>query len=512
MESLGHALLSDIQKNDTKFGLRDLVDFANLVMGDFWDRQKKEIDGQKLVQEDQTIPENISSWMMPFYCYWKSAELYNMIGDYRDEKRSYGQIMHLLEIYFNHNKDNILQKEQDGLLEQLLDFSKYVRGLQIKAVNSLYEHINVLEKGVISGWLGVASEELDSRYLSFYSDIEEVDYCYYRFVVAYCKCKNSNGGKVAGIMLRGIERNAVYQNATLSAMINKHRLILQMYKYYLEEFSNRCGGNGEFNSLLDVEPDIVDRFIEKDSALNCVNLETDADDLDVVRAFLEQEKNKERVLQCEGPCENFKNCKHFEHCTAFKKREDFKNCKDCKKCENCKKYENYKMYKFRLLNEILLESVQRSDEIMRRMVGPLQVTTLFNHTFQANVYSNYMVFLKLYKQLEMYYEKNKNKLNVQFRQIDFGKVKYADERYLAERTLQSYANVRGCHQQKQAYRDLMHQLYFLEDDFNNETIQFYLATERVSLSDIAKKERELKQYLYSKEVIFEDLRHYGGEI
>ena len=142
---------------------------------------------------------------------------------------------------------------------------------------------------------------------------------------------------------------------------------------------------------------------------------------------------------------------------------------------------------------------------MRRMVGPLQVTTLFNHTFQANVYSNYGIFLKLYKQLEMYYEKNKNKLNVQFRQIDFGKVKYADERYLAERTLQSCVSVQGCHQKKQSYRDLIRQLCFLEDDFNNETIQFYLATERVALSGIVKKEKKIKRF------IREELRIYGGD-
>ena len=305
------------------------------------------------------------------------------------------------------------------------------------------------------------------------------------------------------MMLQVIVRNRAHQNATLSTMINRHRLILQIYKFYLEDFFKRCGGKGGFESPLDVEPGIVERFIDLDSELGYVDVNTNMEGIAVVKTFLEQEKDKSGKSHDEGPCENFKNCKHFGQCKNFKKRDDFKNCKDCKECENCKRYGGYVIYKFRLLNEILQEAIQRSNEIMKRMVGPLQVTTLFNYTFQGNVYGNYGIFLKLYKQLEDYYNKHRELLKNHFHPIDFDKVRYADEDYLSERILQSYVKVQECHQHKRAYQDLIQQLYFLEDDFNNETIQFYLATERVTLPETEEKERKYSAHLFSQKVIWE---------
>lgn len=182
---------------------------------------------------------------------------------------------------------------------------------------------------------------------------------------------------------------------------------------------------------------------------------------------------------------------------------------------------------------------------------PLRNTTLFNNSFKGDIYYHLIRFTHLYKQLYCYYSyghghdaKKERSLDVYLsnskiegwnfpdgrlvattrstgdssvtlysvnhpadinqRRLDFLKrMTYASKRsnpsktikvYLAENAIHYYTKAWQVHHQGKSYQMLIRNLHFLDDDLNNNTCQFYMATERFLIQFELIKERieELK--------------------
>lgn len=473
-ESLGHAYVKASR-------LEDLRSEGGQIAWLFTRIRKMEKDGNVRAPFGSGFDVGDAAYFTQgLYCYWVAAQLYDMTAENQAKIRSYKYLLATLEVYAKvyGNTPNTVSK-CDGL-EISLEMGKTVMHRMFRSQYGKYEYINMLELDRLAYYLKMQSRErkvtkeeknMIQSFLSVRADIEEVAYAYSRLLIEYCYL-----GKACGF-IRGVRKDLFrvllqvvktdsFTNATLTTLVNRHRLILCIYKYYLFDLLEKhdMSAWGAPADISDTEvKDFIDGGIRKM--------------LDFVFSIGGVE-NLEKLLEL--PVQG------RPHIHSLRKHRGIRH--------NSNYYSfAYKRNRFKLLNIILSDAVRRSDEILKWMVGPLQVTTLFNHTFQGNVYNDYAIFLKLYRQLEKYAQDNRISA---FDNVFEGKKrapKYASGDYLAERALQSYVKVQECHEQGQAYQDLIQQLYFLEDDFNNDTIQFYLATERINLPKTKKKEVALRK-------------------
>ena len=75
--------------------------------------------------------------------------------------------------------------------------------------------------------------------------------------------------------------------------------------------------------------------------------------------------------------------------------------------------------------------------------------------------------------------------------------------YLVENVIHSFAKARQCSSQGTSYQEMIRGLYFLDDDLNNDTIQFYLAIERACMSDMFDIEKALKRsYMFNNTSVY----------
>ena len=162
------------------------------------------------------------------------------------------------------------------------------------------------------------------------------------------------------------------------------------------------------------------------------------------------------------------------------------------------------------------------------MLTPLRNTTLFTNSYKASAFDRLQKFCCVYKSLYCYYRYGENKYKDEGirkdKEIDFerwqasskqantegrGKALFEQAaqltrkstpsnthiRYLSESAIHYYTRARQVHAEGKTYQEMIRSLYFLDDDLNNDTLQFYLAIERYSLNKgkIKDKEYSLKK-------------------
>lgn len=173
------------------------------------------------------------------------------------------------------------------------------------------------------------------------------------------------------------------------------------------------------------------------------------------------------------------------------------------------------------------------------LVIPLRNSTLFNNSFKADVYVHLLRFNYLYRLLHSYYSYGTNPsadrkvdnflsgkkgccatipdrnvplsnswtmqplrpagdMVVRQRKMS-AKIRAALRReeptytyvcFLAENAIHYYTKARQVHSQGKSYQELIRNLFFLEDDLNNDTLQFYLALERFDIASKVQSELE----------------------
>jgi len=155
-------------------------------------------------------------------------------------------------------------------------------------------------------------------------------------------------------------------------------------------------------------------------------------------------------------------------------------------------------------------------------------TTLFNNSFKANIYYTLLQNSTLYKRLYCFYTYGDeaytdflidkslddkvtelsgtptNNPNLERRDAFFKRVAYLTRKstpsntyipYLAERSIYFYTRARQMHTQGRTYQEVMRNLHFLNSDLTNDTMQFYLAAERLywKTGEMGNREKTLKE-------------------
>lgn len=166
---------------------------------------------------------------------------------------------------------------------------------------------------------------------------------------------------------------------------------------------------------------------------------------------------------------------------------------------------------------------------VEELVTPLRNTTLFNNSFKAGIYLHLLRLTYLYKLVYCYYHYGSNEdddeqignflkeLNIpepstvskphgnyaNRRDVFFKKVMKATHKgspanihlpFLAENAIHYFTKARQLHFQGKAYQATIRNLFFLDDDLNNDTLQFYIALERFNIASgvLYRAEQELK--------------------
>ena len=154
---------------------------------------------------------------------------------------------------------------------------------------------------------------------------------------------------------------------------------------------------------------------------------------------------------------------------------------------------------------------------VQELITPLRDTTLFNNSFKAGIFLHLLRLTYLYKLVYCYYHYGSNRgddekiddfleeLNIHKpvtvskpygnyanRQTNFfEKVMKAIHRgnpanihlpFLAENAIHYFTKARQLHIQGKGYQETIRNLFFLDDDLNNDTLQFYIALERFNIA------------------------------
>lgn len=169
------------------------------------------------------------------------------------------------------------------------------------------------------------------------------------------------------------------------------------------------------------------------------------------------------------------------------------------------------------------------------LLAPLRNTTLFTNFYKADAFDRLQKVCRLYKCLYCYYRYGENRhedasirrdpevgfkdLPASFKQADTrgrGKALFetaarltrkstpsnTHARYLMESAIHYYTRARQVHSEGKAYQEMIRSLHFLDDDLNNDTLQFYLAIERYAFNkgSIMEKEYALKNTCKTSDV------------
>lgn len=186
-----------------------------------------------------------------------------------------------------------------------------------------------------------------------------------------------------------------------------------------------------------------------------------------------------------------------------------------------------------LLEMLVCDSMYCLSQIQNQTL-PIHNSNLFNNSFKADIFYLKYVTGIVYQTLYCYYacnDKNKTKieqyLNLNFKFPEWTKEKctgneerrkrlysrvesylrkgtpsYTNSTYLAERCIHYYTKARQVHNQGKTYQEMIRNLYFLDDDLNNDCLPFYMAVERLELAlkHIQEREDYLKENFKNNEL------------
>lgn len=210
--------------------------------------------------------------------------------------------------------------------------------------------------------------------------------------------------------------------------------------------------------------------------------------------------------------------------------------------------------KLDLLEYLITDGIFCLSRILELII-PLRNTTLFSNSFKADIYTHLVRFNMLYRLLYCYYYygcnpehdkqmdeflKRRNKYrkvswnsscstklkplrpagNFLARRIAlFMEVKRVTRKnnpththvnFLAENGIHYYTKARQLHLQGKSYQELIRNLFFLDDDLKNDTLQFYMAMERFEIAHgkQSRKENRLKRR-YSDNIAYQIDKYLG---
>jgi hypothetical protein len=207
-------------------------------------------------------------------------------------------------------------------------------------------------------------------------------------------------------------------------------------------------------------------------------------------------------------------------------------CEDFFKCFDAIKHEKEKVEK---VENIILDSIFCLQKFIE-IIYPHNQTTLFNHGYVANIYKDMYEWTILYELILKFYSGRKNKdvfstticgicptkdtceknvfeyksgenlnrIKARMKElVDDSQMHMVNSCYLAEMAIKKFQDAFAMHKEGKTYKDTIENMFFLNDDLDNESFKFYLALERyrINCSDYNKSMNELKER-YSNTDIF----------
>lgn len=414
--------------------------------------------------------------------YWTAASLYNTSCERGLSTKCHKEIVYTIISYIRclKVKEN---NSYDLLIEVLHSIIKHF----LISTYRQYEHIHLSENNTLK-WLKSLEMYQDISFtdLSITPDAEEMMYIYYTAKLEFCQWNTTNNTESEKMLSNLIE----FYNSPL--MTNKQRtqtLTTTVLNLKLKANFNIL----LINYLFDLDDDTWNRF-----------------DFSYIDNYLTQTINNKWIIDFFFPNEN-------PNTISISTKLD--------------------------LLELLIRNGLFCLSSILELVTPLRNTTLFNNSFKGDIYYYTMKISFFYQMLYCYYSWNMN-IETDKKIHDFitnwknintltkDETVFTPDRshnylraqklfktiakvtrksspsntyipFLAENAIHYYTKARQMNMQGKTYQEMIRNLFFLEDDLNNDTLQFYTALERLMLSDETKNSREVKlKNIYSK------IKHY----
>ena len=449
-ESMGHVSLYDYDENNWKINIRSLYNIVDTFK-----------NGKTPIKK----PEN---YLIRALFYYKAAAyMYNLSCERGLSVKCHKEMLYTLVMYFRHLSDRKLQIEEVKDIITLLDY------IAQRALVSIYrqkEHIYQSEENVLKWIQGKEMyEEVQYSDVSASPESEAIFYEYYTALLElYKKCpRNADLQKKLTTFYRSPIMTGKQPCQTLDTMIVNLKLKAQFNTCFLYQIF-KC------RNLCDITFEQINTYMN--GTMNGFAVDV------FFPEYNTKGNNSEDELQ--------------------ERRKD-------------------------LLEFLVADSLFCLTRIAE-VLTPMRDTTLFNNSFKANIYYTLLQNSTLYKRLYCFYTYGDeaytdflidkslddkvtelsgtptNNPNLERRDAFFKRVAYLTRKstpsntyipYLAERSIYFYTRARQMHTQGRTYQEVMRNLHFLNSDLTNDTMQFYLAAERLywKTGEMGNRDKALKE-------------------
>lgn len=452
-ENLGHCHLYDDKKDNSEYS--NINDFCNYI---------KQIINEKKLKI--TAPKN--HFQRSMFCYWAATRLYNRSCERSQSIKCYSEMIYALILYLRSVSSSDAFRNSSEAVKSLL------KCIVREAMIALYrqkEHIYQSEVNVLK-W--VESKEMYEHIqygdLSSSPDVENIIYLYYTTLLELWE-KDKNNTELKGTLISFFNSPLMTGKQschTLQTDINNLKLKAKFITVLLHDLLS-------VENLLDVDFTCLQKYIGNDK---------------------------------ESLADQF--------------------------CHKEKAHENKEEKNKELLEFLIAEGMFCLSRLVE-LLTPLRNTTLFNNLFKADAFYRLFCFAFLYKMLYCYYSYGNNPASNEkicrfleqwgkqtldfptkdserrlhlFRLIAKATRKstpnHTDLTYLGESCLFYYARAEQVHNEGKTYQEVIRRLFFLDDDLNNDTMQFHLAVERREITQNETKTRRdfLKKYFKEEEDMY----------
>lgn len=393
--------------------------------------------------------------------YWTASRLYNISCERSLSTKCYKEIAYSLLAYVQQLEKSELKKMNGDMVLTLV---RNLGGHFLISQYRQYEHINLSEMDVLQWTKGLEMfRHVDSSDLSIAPDVEELLYIYYRlrlhlYRIDACKERKRNIEALASFY-----RSDILTGRRPCCTLSSTVLTLKLKSEYNEWMLARLLGD-------------VPARLERISFRNITD-------------YIERGITEELVR------------------VSFPELAVIKNGQEQKTGLNLK---------LDLLEFLISDGLFCLSRVLELII-PLRNTTLFNNSFKAGIYLHLLRFTYLYKLLYCYYYYGSCRQDD--REIDnflksrgivlpiaaakpadnytgrriafFRRVKDATRKsnpanthlsFLAENAIHYFTKARQMHFQGKSYQETIRNLFFLDDDLNNDTLQFHMALERFNIA------------------------------
>lgn len=406
--------------------------------------------------------------------FWSASRLYNMSCERGLSTKCYREMLYALLLYIrNIDKKKYVEVQPKEVFDLIRNIGEHFLISQYRQ----YEHINLSEFDTLQ-WIKSLEmfQMIDLGDLSVSPDIEELIYTYY--TLQLCLYRNLHDGARSGLV---DALSCFYQS---NIMTGKHPCSTLASTVQNLKLKSR------FNEQMLVSLLHCDESIELET-LQFIDL------ADYVYGEISDPLVKEIFPQI----------------------------------KNIKGKSDELTVKLDLLEFLISDGLFCLSRVLE-LVIPLRNTTLFNNSFKADIYLHLFRFNYLYKLLYCYYYYGTDRdddlqialfldwqrgdvdnLMNTMQSGDYGEIHIKSMRpagsfenrrinfytnvvkathksnqtnshlsFLAENVIHYYTKARQLHFQGKSYQETIRNLFFLDDDLNNDTLQFYMALERFDIA------------------------------